>query len=181
MPAGNSVKITFRAPLVLHEELKQVLVKRGVWLKGGQNKELVESLKMRLAYLRGDLMKVCFENKNEILMDIREITPDLFIEHSCEVLPAFEDNFEKKHMLYFAKLMIDLAKKVDGKIEMIVKEGNLFYYVPADMDKLTPAALVENTKVKEGTGPHIGKDIGKTEWFMFLDSKGFGSTVFRSA
>ena len=181
MSAGNSVKITFRAPPVLHEELKNVLTKRGVWLKGGQNKELVEALKIRLAYLRGDLMKVCFENKNEILMDIREITPDLFLEQSCEVLPAFDDNFEKKHMLYFAKLMIDIAKKVNGKIEMIVKEGNLYYYVPADMDKLTPAALVENTKVKEGTGPHIGTDIGKIEWFMFFDLKGFGSTVFRSA
>ena len=65
-------------------------------MKGGQNKELVEALKIRLAYLRGDVMKVCFENKNEVLMDIREITPDLFLEHSCEVLPAFDDNFEIK-------------------------------------------------------------------------------------
>ncbi len=178
MPAGNSVKITFKAPQVLHEELKSVLKKRGVWLKGGQNKELVEALKIRLAYLRGDVMKVCFENKNEVLMDIREITQDLFLEHSCEVLPAFNDNFEKKHMLYFAKLMIDIAKKVGGKIEMIVKEGNLYYYTPADMDKLTPAALVENTKLKEGMGPHIGFTGDASDVLISLESNGIGSTFW---
>jgi hypothetical protein len=169
--AMSAVKVTFRAPPALLEELKHELKKRGVRLKGGQNKELIEALKLKISCLKGDVMKVYVDRNPATLLDIRDITPELLLEHTCAVFPVLEENFRKDQMMYFADMMLDIARKHGGEIHLIAREGNVFYFVPADISKLTPAALVENTKVKEDSGPHlyVGDKV------ISLSSKGFGS------